>query len=300
MSVRIFHSAFIVLSLAICGCDTDETPEIKEPPRFTLAEIKNYKGGRIASSTATSEPKLAFDLGEIKSSKEYFFLLANGGDDPIYNIKLETNTPGFEVYPKGINVLNGKKTTESTIVPLISIGIEHGEKLNGTGYADVLKMDLNKTTLTLTGKAFQNGDSIDIKSEFDLTVYARVADVTVYSDDVEIDFLNPPYNYNLTTFGAAPYFKAHISNVKVKNTGNVDVSLDFIFRTYENGVDSNKPQQILLKQGETKAITFPTPYVSLVVWDILYSLDCNGVTTNRYRIPQSASGKGYFGISLFP
>lgn len=116
----------LVFILSSCNKNYEEVNE-KKPGYFVLAELNNNKSSTLESSKSISASN--FDFGDLKASKEFFFLLVNGGDEPIFNITLSTDNSQFDVNPSQLDELAGGtiiNNAESTgIVPILTFGIKH-------------------------------------------------------------------------------------------------------------------------------------------------------------------------------
>ncbi len=262
----------------------DDIIEMKEPGYFLLTELKNP----VKSSTIDSQLKSAqagFDLGDLKASMQYSFILVNGGDQPIFDIALTTDNPSFAISPGAISLLEGNarlgNTSRSGFIPLISLGIVHGTRINGVGFSELLPMGINTSVLTITGKTIDGSDTIDISSDFEFTVNAKVMDIKLYVDNSEID-LTKNYDGASTTLGGLGFmrlYRVKPGNLEIENTGNVTIDL-----TYGGNKEMLKPNE------KTQIEIFGGS-------NITFSLDGNGTIADNNRIQLGNDGIGYFMIS---
>lgn len=286
------NAFYLIVIIALqYGCSDEEVNQKKEPAYFTLAHLKgSNSGGRASSASETSSE---FNLGDIKASKEFYFLLGNGGDNPIYNVKLESSNPMFDISPRSISILEGKNSIDNSVIPLISLGVLHGMQLNGVGYTELLPMGENEVTLSISGKVVENGDSVEVNSTFDVTVSARQMDIKLYSNDVEIDFSssNAVGQWIGTEFASGlpsiPAYDADPSNIKIKNTGNVEIKLSLISMT--PGPDTVR---MVLQPNQLESINYP-PRDNTPLYFALLIMDGNGTITDRSRVRLGTNGKGY-------
>lgn len=281
----------ILLTPLLNSCSDEEVNQSKESSYFTLSQIKSSSpNGRTSSE---SEISTEFNLGDIKASKEFYFLLGNGGDKSIFNVKLETSNPMFTISPQKISILEGKNSTSNNIIPLLSLGILHGVQLNGVGYTGLLPMGKNQIILSITGKVLENGDSVEVSATFDMIVNAKQMDITLYSNNVEIDFSNSNAIGQWTGLEfesglpSIPGYDFNPTNLKAKNTGNVEISLSL-----NNLASEPEIIKMVLQPNEIKQINFPAP-VDNDYYFALLELDGNGTITDRSRIRQGINGKGY-------
>jgi len=281
----------ILIVVLLNSCSDEGLNQRTTPAYFTLAQIKTSNpNGRTSSINETSTE---FNLGDIKASKEFYFLLGNGGDNSIFNVKLETSNPMFTISPQKISVLEGRNSTNNSIIPLVSLGVLHGLQLNGVGYTELLPMGENQVTLSISGKVIENGDSVEVTSTFDLTVNAKQMDIKLYSNDLEIDFSNSnavgqwvglEFESGLPSI---PGYDFSPSNLKIKNTGNVEISLSLSNLT--SGPDTIR---MVLQPNQLEPINLPAP-VGNDFYFALFELNGNGTITDRSRIRLGTNGKGY-------
>jgi hypothetical protein len=281
---------FILICALLDSCSDEGINQRPEPAYFTLAQIKNSNPNGRASSI--NETSTEFRLGDIKASKEFLFLLGNGGDNSIFNVKLETSNPKFTISPQTISVLEGKSSTNNSIIPLVSLGVLHGPQLNGVGYTELLPMGENEVTISISGKVIENGDSVEVSSIFDVTVNAKQMDIKLYSNDLEIDFSNSnaigqwiglEFESGLPSI---PGYDFNPSNLKIKNTGNVEISLSL--SNLASGPDTIR---MVLQPNQLEPINLPVPIGDY--YFALFELNGNGTITDRSRIRLGTNGKGY-------
>ena len=273
----------IVMQVIFISCNKeDDIIEKKDPGYFVLTVLKNSLKSAYSESQLKSAPT-DFDLGDLKASITHSFILVNGGDQPIFDIVLNTDNPSFTISPGAISLLEGNarfdNTSGSGFIPLISLGIIHGTHINGVGFTDLLSKGINTSLLTITGKTIDGNDTIEISSDFEFTVNARVMDIKLYVNNSEID-LTKNYEGFSTTLGGLGFIKLYnvTGNLEIENTGNVDIDL-----TYGNNNEMLEPNE--KKQIET--IRFNR---------MIFSLDGNGTIADNKRIELGNDGIGYFAL----
>jgi hypothetical protein len=260
----------------------DDIIEKKEPGYFVLTELKNS----VKSSNTDYQLKsvqTTFDLGSLKASMTHSFILINGGDQPIFDIVLNTDNLAFTISPDAISLLEGNarfdNTSNSGFIPLISLGIIHGIHINGFGFTDLLPKGINTSLLTITGKTIDGNDTIKISSEFEFIVNARVMDIKLYANNYEID-LTRNYDGWSTTLGGLGFMRLYNVNsdsLEIENTGNVDIDLTY---------GSNNE---ILEPNEKKQIKN--------INQMIFRLDGNGTIADNKRIQLGNDGIGYFRIN---
>lgn len=279
--------SLIFITLFLSGCNDEEVQKTKSG-YFTLSQLKSPSNGRISSSNDVAAD---FDLGDLKASREFYFILNNGGENPITDITLETNDTRFLISPQNIGTLPSASSS-GAIIPLISLGVIHGVQLNGVGFTDVLEMGDNSSVLTITGKTTLNGEPIDLKSEFVFSVNAKKIDIILSENGNEIDLVNPIGFTGWTDIGGlgtVPLYSAPTKAVKIKNIGNVDLIVTTRF--------------LLAEEIETQITLTPNQSVDLELkndeineFTTIISLDGNGTISDNNRLQMGNNGKAYFAI----
>lgn len=286
------HLAIIVIVLQVIfiSCNKeddiieeieDDIIEMKEPGYFVLTELKNS----VKSSNIDNQLKsvqTSFDLGSLKASMTHSFILVNGGDQPIFDVVLKTDNPAFTISPDAISLLAGNarfdNTSGSGFIPLISLGIIHGIHINGFGFTDLLPKGINTSLLTITGKTIDGNDTIEISSEFELKVNAKMMDIKLYVNNSEVD-ITRNYLWWSSTLGGIGFVRTYeisANSLEIENTGNVDI--DLTYGSNNEILEPNDKKQIELFSG------------------IVFKLDGNGTITDNKRIQLGNDGIGYFRI----
>jgi hypothetical protein len=239
-----------VLSQLFFACKKDEvgvTPTqpttVSQPGYFVVSPQSSATNGRLSGPTFNTE----FDLGILRSSKEFLFMISNGGDEPIFDVTLTSDNTPFEISPKTIKTISGKNQT--AVMPLLTVGITHGRQLNGTAAAPVLNKGYNKATIRLSGKTISNKDTVEITGEFSVTIEAKVFSVTFFNGNQE-----PAFDEQLT------YNVSVSKGVKMVNTGNVTIHSTLSYDGYKDvyGVGTywvEIKNEFDLEPGQEKDIT---------------------------------------------
>lgn len=271
----------IVLQIMLFSCKkNDDVVENKKPGFFILTELKSFDAGNMLKSAQSD-----YNLGDIKASMDYSFILTNGGNQSIFDIVLRTDNESFTITPNEISRLEGNtqfdSISSSGFIPIISLGVVHGTQLNGVGYTDLLPKGVNASVLTISGKTINGSDTISISSNYNFTINAKVMDVKLYVEEVEMD-LTTNYGGVSTTLGGLGFmrnYNINSSNVEIENIGNVDIDL-----TYGNS-------NVLLEPNTRERINVPA--------EMIFRLNGNGTITDNNRIQLGNDGIGYFSISNF-
>ena len=274
----------ILIQVLFISCHKEDI-EDKEPGFFVLTELVSSSKGSTAT-TRFKSGQAGYDLGELKSSREYSFILANGGDEPIFDIVLSSDNAAFQISPEEISYMeNGQfgNTTSSGIIPIISLGVIHGMQINGVGFTDLLPPGVNTSTIKIKGKTTENNQTINISSEFDFSVDAKIMDVKLYVDGLEFD-ITENYGGISTTLGGLGFmrhYQINSPNLEIENTGNVDINL-----TIGYGSESYTKRLVPTKKIPIE-ISGPT----------FFRLESNGTITDNNRIQLGNDGIGYFAMT---
>lgn len=286
----------LVLSFLLFTCKEDEIVENK-PGYFTLSQIKYPSEGRISS---TSVEATDFDLGDLKASREFYFLLGNAGETSITDINLTTDNPKFILSPTSIGSIDGTKSGTSNIIPLVSLGVIHGVQLNGVGFTELLEMGEHSSVITITGKTIENGVTIDLKSEFRVKVNAKKVDIVLTDSENgnEIDFLAPDWwgdgYLGIGGIGMLTGYNIASNKLAVKNVGNVNINV-----TEKSPYFDDPATEREIAPGQTSEITlaahpdhpdFPDANTTI------FSIDGNGTMADYNRFQIGNDGKIYFAI----
>lgn len=275
-----------ILSIVLFSCKMEiEDAIIPKPGNFILTELKSP----TLKSAHIDSVKTMFSLGDIKASKEYFFILSNGGDEPIYDVEFSSDNPAFKIFPEKISELPGAGKSNS-MIPLLSLNVIHGIQLNGIGYTNLLPMNLNSATITITGKTTEDGNIVEVSSAFSFNVNALIMDIVLTKDSKEVDLYTPSafVSSNLGGLGFVRLFNISSGKTTLKNNGNVDISVVAYAQDPLN-YQMVKSEPDTLQKGNSIDLT---PKNGLTI----YELNSDGTITNDERIQLGNNGKGYFGI----
>jgi hypothetical protein len=240
-----FLLALVLVSQLFFACKKDDEVTPVQPGTFVISTQANQ-------TSANSE----FDLGDLFSSDDFIFMLANSGDETIFNTTLSSNNPAFDVNIKNIQTLSKSSPA------LITIDITHGVPLKGVGKVPNLPQGENKATITLKGKTLSGKDTVVVIKEFIVKVNAKVMDAKILSGGIDAikdttAFKNlivaPSKTVKLVNTGNV-LIKASISYTKVGVTGYLYPTGEFV-----EYLDPAKgyiiQNEIELQPGESKDIS---------------------------------------------
>lgn len=270
-NAKIYLIMVLAVVTAMVGCskknNTDPTPTptteqtTLKPGAFGLTQMQTNKRIRkqvingityvpyeapANINQRTTANAVSFDLGNLKSSKSFYFMLSNAGGQAITNVTIESNNPQFEVFPKSIDKIDSAGA--GGIVPLLELGVIHGNRLNGLGFQNLLPMGDNTVEVTIKGKTQGENGEEDVELKAEIKLFAEVMAVEFYINDTKQGFRDAVGNY------FSLYNIDDNQTFKIKNTGNVEIKLQHHIFTQESLMVPVADQHSVLPAGET--VTF--------------------------------------------
>jgi len=224
---------FIACLLFTSSCKKtkdDETIQVEEeghvPGFFTLTALNISSNKNLRSSKNT----LSYDLGEIKATDNFDFILTNGGDEPIFDINLTIDDEDiYNITPKNINVLPSNKyinyTNEIGYIPVVSFEVIHGINPSGIGYADLLPIGKKTGVLTISGKTLSGIDTIQVSSTFEFDYTPLIMEFVFYRSGERLTLSDFDTYYFLGNTVAdyldhIIYYAYDSYSMGIENTGN--------------------------------------------------------------------------------
>jgi len=228
--------------LVVFGCSEQQTPS---GPGVTVETLKPGSGqfglsslGSMAKRTAAaavkSGPQVTFNLGQIKGSSGFFFLLYNVGMTPITNVTLSIANQSYAVFPASMDTLI--PGSDVGMLPIVKVSAFHGTPMDGVGTRPLLPMGDNTFTLRIQGNSkTASGNDTVITLDAELNLKAMVM-------DLEMESSAGPMNYSMATQNFESVFKGidglenepvyygltrciNDNDVIVKNSGNVPLHI---------------------------------------------------------------------------
>jgi hypothetical protein len=147
------------------------------PGGFAMSYLKGLAKTKGATEVKSGE-NAKFDLGSIKGSTAFYFLLYNIGNRPITNVSLTIADTMFSLYPSKIDTL--VPGTDIGILPIVKVNAFHGTSIDGVGSRSLMKMGLNSATLAIQGTTkTQSGADTAVSLSVGLRVQAMVMNFKV-------------------------------------------------------------------------------------------------------------------------
>ncbi|HEX2958185.1 MAG TPA: hypothetical protein VHO70_15230, partial [Chitinispirillaceae bacterium] len=119
-----------------------------ESGRFGLSSLGKLEK-RSAASAVQQGSQVKFNLGKIKGSSGFFFLLYNVGMTPITNVSLSIDNPAFSVFPASMDTLI--PGSDVGMLPVVKIAAFHGTPFDGVGNRPLLPQGKNECILHIQG-----------------------------------------------------------------------------------------------------------------------------------------------------
>jgi hypothetical protein len=159
------------------------------PGGFAMSYLKGLAKTRQASEIRSGD-NVNFNLGSIKGSTAFYFLLYNVGNSPIFNVTLTVGDTIFSLYPAKIDTL--APGTDLGILPIVKVNAFHGTSFDGVGLRPLMKKGVNGATLRIAGitKTAQGRDTA-VTLSVGLTIEALIMDFSFHGLGGEIDLESP-------------------------------------------------------------------------------------------------------------
>jgi hypothetical protein len=266
----------IIVFTAIAGC-TDPS-DSQQHGGFALQQLEGL--ARTSTDTAALTEQTSFDLGELRASRSYYFILSNTGDTDITDITLTSSSPAFSVEPSSIDAL---PPGGGAIIPIIRISAVHGVAVDGVGLAPLLPPGQTTATISVRGTTTVDGPP-DVQLDVTLRVDAKVMDVELRSGTQIIDLTQPSgsISTNLGGLGfARAYFYTPANGAQLTNTGNIDIDVTYYNGRVVSGHATASPNQ-----------TVPVVFADATTFVALASA---AVTDNK-RLQLGNDGVAYFAL----
>ncbi len=210
---------------------------VQGPGGFGMSYLKGLAKTRVASSVQAGD-KVNFNLGNLKGSTAFYFLLYNIGGMPITNVKLSISDSGFAVFPSAIDTL--VSGGDVGMLPVVKVSAYHGSALDGIGSRPVMKRGKNAADLMVEGTTKTNsGNDTTVRMAANLTLTALVMDIEMKGDSGRVIDLAAPNSggqgringydvYNIRGYT----MNSDFTFVTIKNMGNVLISIE-IYEGYD-------------------------------------------------------------------
>jgi hypothetical protein len=305
--------------IGIFGCSehspsgpNDVTTLNPESGRFGLSSMGKLEK-RIATAAVQAGTNVKFNLGKIKGSSGFFFLLYNVGMTPITSVSLSVNNPAFSVFPSTMDTLI--PGSDVGMLPVVKIAAFHGTPYDGVGSRPLLPMGQNKFTLHLSGnsKTASGADTvITLDAEMDLE--ALIMDLSIEGmagplgmskiiDDVN---LGPDINL-VNELKIASYCMTSCkndTNILIRNTGNVPLHCTVYRDQFTGTTDKHMVDTIsdtLIKVGGNLSLLISSENRDVEPSDLYYVVASgDNAVADPSKLPLNDNGKFFALITTSP
>ena len=280
--------AGFLAALVFVGCGADASAG-----RFALSAATPDDSGVAVDDSGSGDwpPGVAqsFDLGDLKASRDFYFLLRNVGGRPITGIQLASSNPAFAVTPALMDSLDADPS--ATIVRLVRLSITHGTALEGVGYSPLLPMGRNTTTLTVSGRTNDgSGAAVSLTTAVGISVTALVMDAELADGDTVLAWQGGG-TVSAPGLPTCPEY-GHLTAPRLTNTGNVPLTV-----TYTTDYAAPFTDLAVLAPGDPSldlAAGMPT------YTEVFFRLDGGHAVGDRDRLPICEDGKVLFAMAFSP
>ncbi len=280
----------VLMFTAGCTYSPSEPEEVvisAEPGEFGLSYMrglgKTSEGMRIQHGGSAY-----FNLGDIKGSTSFFFLLYNIGSRPITDVTLSISNSDFAVYPSRMDSLLPE--SEIGILPIIKLSAFHGTMLDGAGTRPLMPMGENKVTLEIRGKT-KTRKHVDtllvMKAEMDLNALLLDAEFIASGEAIDLS-KSEGYNLGVPELGIngnVHFYMIPSCSLTIKNTGNVNAMIDLYYHTMSYGGFFDT---VHYDMSVGEEVTFP-----MLNGEVTVSINGNNTISDPKKFAPFSDGKCY-------
>ncbi len=290
----------LFLGIIIWKCTSPSEPNdvskdiLKKPGKLSFI----YLDGLSKDNNLNDIQLSHFDLGDLRASRDYYFILKNTGENPITDISLETDNEQFEISPQYIDTL--KADTLESFLPIIRISAIHGIALNGVGTRDLMPKGINITNIDINGNTLNsNEEEIIVNTSAVLEVSALVMDIDLFYDQTILDLTHPP----LTTGGPAWAYIGLLNGfiypwnaiLQIRNTSNIEITV----KHYDFWDSSWPVRTFTLNPDESSEINLNTFPDNENFKSGVLELDGDNTITDIRRLRPWDNGKVYIYVEQY-
>jgi hypothetical protein len=308
--------ACMLLIAGFSGC-SKESPVQAQPTEKNLSSTQGPGGFGISymkglaklrkASKAQSGENVNFNLGSIRGSTAFYFLLYNVGKSLITNVTLTVSDTSFSVYPAAMDTLI--PGTDIGMLPVVKVNAIHGTPFDGVGYRSIMKQGANSAVLHIQGttKTSHGADTV-VALSAGLTLQALVMDFRFFGPGGDINLEIP----KMSSMGRFLYDSAISVSMPATWVGYYPENYNFNTNLTYKGCYKNDVRDTAMKIRNTGNVTLgitqfpsgsaPTVQATLSPGDSLviakaagrYIIDGNHTVANPQRMSLHTDGKFYF------
>ena len=284
VSVRIGPFLAALLFMACRGHEVTQ-PASRTPGRFLLIPLQGLSARALALAGVprAAPPALdpasgsGFDLGTIRNTTSFYFLLRNGGETSITNVTLSSSTGAFQVTPPSIDII--PPDAGASLLQIIKVTAVHGTAASGIGFTALMPAGSNTTTLSIQGTTRNGHDApTPVRLDANLSVMALLVDVSVLDGDSVVDLAHPAFHgLGANTCGVlVPGFGRITATLMLRNTGNVPLAVSVWSGT------AGVPTRQTVAVGGSSAFSDTS--------ELTVQLDGGGTISDHNRLPLTPCG----------
>lgn len=284
---------FVIITVVVISCKKESgTPWNGVAGKFSMGLANHLKSAKAIQTDGT----VTFDLDSLKSSRSFYFILGNVGENDITNISLSSDNSNFNITPSTIEVLPGTKSkNSSTLIQIISLDIVHGTRINGVGYTKLLSAGDNYGTITIQGHTRDSVSDISTSIKAAVKVYAKVMDIALFQGSTQYDLTQPAGKFIgslLFDVDQSNSYEYSALPMSLKNTGNVGIQVTVAAL----GATNTVLQNVLVNPQQSINLNLPAPLISTTLLSQI-QLNSGGTIFDQQKLSMGNDGNAYFGMS---
>lgn len=212
-----------VLAALACGCADDTVVDTYREPSAGALSLSYLAGpGKAAATQAHVQDTAHFGLGDLKASRDFYFVIRNTGGRDIRDVVVSSDNPAFTVSPSLFDIL--PPDSVAGITALLRITAVHGVALDGIGYTAVLPMDSNHALIRVAGVTQSTaGADTSVQTTARLSLKALVMGVRLFSGSTEIALGDAPLQVSSAIGGLGWVELYNQPDLSLVNSGNVPI-----------------------------------------------------------------------------
>ena len=186
--------------LSVIGCTTspvsgpEKTVTVHpDAGQFGLSHLANLNRKTAGAGVQEGE-NVHFDLGKIRGSTGFYFLLYNIGSTPITDVSLSVANNAFPVFPTSIDTL--QPGSDVGMLPIVKVSAFHGTPYDGVGNRPLLPKGDNTFTLVISGKSKTAGGNdtvVELRAQMALTALVMDFSIAAPSGDIPMHSTFPHF-----------------------------------------------------------------------------------------------------------
>lgn len=297
MKIRFLIAAATMLTALFILCSRDmpvmpgenTTVVYPGPGKFSISRVQNLSK-KSSGPLPQADDRAGFDLGSVKASGNYHFLLYNVGFSAVTNISIAFADSHFTACPTRMDTLF--PGIDIGLLPIVTVNAEHGIALSGVGYRPLLPKGNDTAVLRITGTTrTQSGTDSTLILDVAMAVKALVMDIEMRDTGGMVP-LGSPSGRARGNFpdgiSELPLYGVSGCTVSVKNTGNVPVTMKvWPEQVSVNDTSYGKVSSTTIPAGDSARVPRKSGRQVLCI-------DGNNTISDQVKLPLSPNGASYF------